>query len=79
MLAQLASTGDLRVIHIANRAVYTLPEQVRRCSRLRQLCVPLHMHVVLCWDDLLIDLAWNVQDALLYAYCDAAAVGEGTH
>jgi hypothetical protein len=79
MLAQLASTGDLRVIHIANRAVYTLPEQVRRCSRLRQLCVPLRMHVVLCWDDLLIDLAWNVQDALLYAYCDAAAVGEGTH
>lgn len=40
-LAQLASTGDLRVIHITNRAVYSLPNQVRRCSKLRQLCDPL--------------------------------------
>jgi hypothetical protein len=38
-LAQLAASGDLHAIQITNRAVYSLPEQLRRCSNLRHLCV----------------------------------------
>ncbi|ETL40965.1 hypothetical protein L916_07951 [Phytophthora nicotianae] len=36
-VTQLATTGDLRTIQLTNRYFPTLPEQLRRCSRMRHL------------------------------------------
>jgi hypothetical protein len=38
-LAQLASTGDLESIQFINRQLTILPEELRRCTNLRHMCV----------------------------------------
>jgi hypothetical protein len=38
-VAQLAASGDLQTISLANRQLPTLPDELRRCKNLKYLCV----------------------------------------
>lgn len=37
----LAASGDLRVLHVINRGLLQLPEELRRCQALEYVYVPL--------------------------------------